>query len=513
MSGGNCPETPRQKMIGMMYLMLTAMLALNVSGDLLNAFILVDQSIKDSTKTLEGKNNLLYYNFEAANAQNPKKVGDKYKTALEVKEHADTLFNLIQEYKVLMVQTADGPEATPESYLSTSNQDVAAQVMIVEKQGERGINLRNQIGAYRDYLKNILEDDTMLQRNVETMLKTDDPPMEDGVQVSWQSQNFEHLPLAASMALMSKMQNDVRNTQADVVNYLYGKIDEASFKFNVITPLIIPVSNYVLRGGQYQADIMLAAYDDTMEPEVTVGGQKLPVENGRGKYTAAASSVGNKKYSADITIPDPVTGADRLYKVDGEYEVGEPSVVISPSKMNVFYYGIENPIEVSAAGIPSSDLKITVENAKLEKRGTAFILKPSKNSGKVNINVSADVNGKTQRLGSKEFRIMRVPDPQAQFAGATDGKVAKSLILAQTGVLAKMKDFAFDVKYKVTKFTVSSVKGGFLTSEDSKSSNLTAAQKALLSGLSRGSKFYIENIEAEGPDGKKKLGSLSFTVD
>ncbi len=513
MSGGNCPETPRQKMIGMMYLMLTAMLALNVSGDLLNAFILVDKSIKESTKTVEGKNRLLYYNFEAANAQNPKKTGDKYKQALDVKEHADSLYNLINEYKYLMVQTADGPEATPESYLSTSNQDVAAQVMIVEQGGARGKNLRDQINAYCEYLVGILEDDTMRQTNVRTMLKTEDPPPEDGVQVSWQSQNFEHLPLAASMSLLSKMQNDVRNTQADVVTYLYGKIDEASFKFNVITPLIIPVSNYVLRGGQYQADIMLAAYDDTMEPEVTVGGTSLPVENGRGKYTVSASSLGTKKYSAEIKIPDPVTGEDRTYKVDGEYEVGEPSVVVSPAKMNVVYVGIDNPFEISAAGIPTSDLKISCTGGKLSKSGSTFVCRPDKGSRVVTVNVSADVNGKTQRLGAKEFRIMRMPDPTPQFAGQSDGKLKKALIMAQAGVFAKMKDFAFDVQYKVTKFTISTVKGGFLTSETARSASLTQQQKALLSGLSRGSKFYIEDIEVEGPDGKRKLSGMSFTVD
>lgn len=513
MSGGNCPETPRQKMIGMMYLMLTAMLALNVSGDLLNAFILVDKSIKESTSTVEEKNRLLYYNFEAANAQNEKKVGDKYKMALTVKDRADSLFNLIKSYKELMVFTADGPEYTPENYLSTSNQDVAAQLMIVEQGGARGKNLREQIVSYREFLMGILEDDSLRRANVQTMLKTDDPPKEDGVEVSWQSQNFEHIPLAASMSLLSKMQNDVRNTQADVVNYLYGKIDEASFKFNVITPLIIPVSNYVLRGGQYQADIMLAAYDDTMEPIVTVGGEKLAVESGRGKYTVSASSLGNKKYEAKLQIPDPVTGELKAYMVEGEYEVGEPSVVVSPSKMNVCYLGVDNPMEISAAGIPGSDLKVSITGGTINKSGSTYNVKPSSGASKIVINVSAEVNGKSQRLGSKEFRVMRMPDPEAQFAGQNSGRLRKNIITAQAGVFAKMKDFAFDVQYKVTRFTLSTVKGGFLQSVEARSASLSAEQKQLLSGLSRGAKFYIEDIEVQGPDGKRKLPGMSFTVD
>ncbi len=513
MSGGNCPETPRQKMIGMMYLMLTAMLALNVSGDLLNAFILVDKSIKESTRTVEQKNAFLMFGFEQAKAQNPKKVTDKYEEALTVKAHADSLYNLIQGYKVLMVTTADGPEATPENYLSTSNQDVAAQVMLVEQNGARGQELRDQIVGYREFLKSFCVDDTMLSHNVELMLSTEDPPMEDGVQVSWQAQNFEHLPMAASLSLLSKMQNDVRNTEGDVINYLYKKIDEASFKFNVITPLVIPVSSYVLRGGQYQADIMLAAYDDTMDPVVTVAGQKLPVEDGRGKYSVAASSLGTKKYQAKIEIPDPVTGQMRSYDVESEYEVGEPSVVVSPTKMNVFYLGLDNPVEISAAGISGSDLKIAADGCTLTKNGNEYIVKPKNGSTMVHINVSAKVNGKEQKLGTKEFRIMRTPDPEPQFAGVNGGKLKKSMITAQAGVFAKMKDFAFDVQYKVTKFTLSTVKGGFLTSIESKSAALTPEQKALLAGLARGTKFYIEDIEVQGPDGKRKLGGMSFTVD
>ncbi len=513
MSGGNCPETPRQKMIGMMYMMLTAMLALNVSGDLLNAFILVDEGIKASTATVEDKNALLLYNFRAANAQNPKKVGDKYEEALLVKQRADSLYNLIQAYKTLMVQTADGPEATPDAYLSTSNQDVAAQVMIVEQGGARGQDLRDQIGVYREFLMEIVHDDSLMCANVETMLKTEDPPAEDGVHASWQSQNFEHIPMAATLSLMSKMQNDVRNTEGDVINYLYGKIDEASFKFNTIIPLVIPVSNYVLRGSNYQADIMLAAYDDTMDPIVTVGDQKLPVEGGRGKYVVAATAIGTKKYSARLQIPDPVTGNLRNYDVDAEYEVGEPSVVVSPIKMNVFYLGLDNPVEISAAGIPGSDLKITMDGATFTKDGSAYIVKPKTGTNKVNINVSADVNGKTVQLGTKEFRVMRTPDPIPEFAGMNGGKVKKALMTAQAGVFAKMKDFAFDVKYTITKFTLSYVKGGFLVSQDSNSASFTKEQKESMANISRGTKFYIENIEAQGPDGKRKLGGMSFTVD
>ena len=512
MSGGNCPETPRQKMIGMMYLMLTAMLALNVSGDLLNAFRLVDEGIKKSTEVVNQKVRKQYLDFDAVNTQNPKKAGDNYQKAIELQGKADALYNQLQYYKVLMVQTADGPEASPENYVSTSNQDIAAQLMLVERNGARGDSLKNYIDEYRDYLISICEEDTGRVKSLKEQFNTDDFKNDDNTTEKWVGKITEHLPLAATLAILSKLQNDVRSSQSDIVNMLYSKVDEASFKFTGIKPLIIPESNYVLRGGTYKANIMLAAYDETMDPIVTVAGQKLPVENGQGIYEVPASAVGQKTVAATIQIPDPVTGELKSYDVTSNYEVGEPSVVVSPTKMNVFYIGLDNPVEISAAGISSSDLRVSATGATISRRGSEWVVRPSASGGNAKINVSAEVQGKTQRLGDKTFRIMKVPNPEAVVGGMSGGSIKKSVLNVQTGVIAEMKDFVFDLKFTITKFTVSALKGGFMQSLDATSASFTPQQKQLLQGLAVGNKFYIENIEAQGPDGKRKLGSLAFTV-
>lgn len=511
MSGGNCPETPRQKMIGMMYLMLTAMLALNVSGDLLNAFKLVDDGIKNSTQVVTQKINKQYLDFDGANTQNPKKAGDNYKKALELKEKADVLYNQLQYYKNLMVHTVDGPEYTPDNFISTSNQDIAAQLMLVEKNGARGDSLKNYVDEYREYLIGMCGDDALKAQSLRDQFNTKDT-IDDGAKVSWVSKITEHLPLAATMAILSKLQNDVRSSQSDIVSMLYAKVDEASFKFTGIKPLIIPESNYVLRGGTYRANIMLAAYDETMDPIVTVGDQKLPVESGQGIYETPASAVGRKSFSARIQIPDPVTGELKSYDVSSEYEVGEPSVVVSPTKMNVFYIGLDNPVEISAAGISSSDLKVSASGATISRKGNQFVVRPSASGGHAKISVSAEVNGKTQRLGEKDFRIMKVPNPEAVVGGMSGGSIKKSILNVQTGVIAEMKDFVFDLKFTITRFTVSAIKAGFMQSLEATSASFTPQQKQLLQGLAVGNKFYIENIEATGPDGKRKLGSLAFTV-
>ncbi|MCG8581931.1 MAG: hypothetical protein MI866_18535, partial [Bacteroidales bacterium] len=242
MSGGNCPETPRQKMIGMMYLFLTAMLALNVSGELLQAFQLVDESIQESIKTTETKNSDLIARFHAAEAVNEAKVKPTREKAEAIKAGADSLYNHIQELKLMMMRKVDNsPEATLENYKGADNQDIAPQVMITEKAGARSKELKERINTYRDLLiSNVSDDDTAMISTLNKILSTEaKKPTNDGqVQQSWESQKFEHLPLSASFALLSSIQSNVRNTQADVSSYLLSSIDENTYKFNKIRSVV-----------------------------------------------------------------------------------------------------------------------------------------------------------------------------------------------------------------------------------------------------------------------------------
>ena len=274
MSGGNCPETPRQKMIGMMYLMLTAMLALNVSGDLLNAYLLVDKSILQAKANIERKNLLTYNQFENAYVLNKQKVEKSWSDAQIIQKNAAELVDHIYELKKLFVLKADGPEYTPEHYVSIKNQDIAAQIMIVEKLGDRSKELKQKITDYRDLLISYVEaEDTALIKNIERALSVEPTVSEHSKKnhnVSWESEKFEHIPLAASMALLSQIMSTTRNLEADVVNYLYSKIDEASFKFNKIEPLVIPKSTYIIAGTEYYAQIMMAARDTTQPPTISV---------------------------------------------------------------------------------------------------------------------------------------------------------------------------------------------------------------------------------------------------
>jgi len=519
MSGGNCPETPRQKMIGMMYLFLTALLAINVSGELLQAFVTMDQGFVQSRETVERKNNVLYTQFENAFNTNNAKVGSYWDEARKIREEADKLVNHIQDLKVMFAQKSSGPESTPDNYTGIDNQDIAPQVMITEKQGERSKELKKSINNYRDMLLSYLSEDDDADKTLISAYKgvfnTESIKSEKDVEKEWESVKFEHVPLSASMAMLSKIQGDVRNAEADMIAYLFNKIDQSSYKFTKVEPLVIPEDRSVIKGGTYRARILMAAFDETALPEINVNGQDLTVENGIGLLELPASATGDKKWSGKIEMKDP-SGVTKSYDINGEYVVTQPNAVISPTKMNVFYEGVENPVEISVPGVNSADLKVSMSNVVSNKRGNEYLVKPK--SGTVGlksvITVSAEIDGKVQKIGSSEFRIKRVPNPVPVVGGKEGGEISKNLLMAQTVVFAQMKDFDFELEYKVTRFTVSVLKNGFIQDAISKSNKFTDEQKELIKTLNRGSKVSIEDIRAEGPDGRtRNLGTLTFVLN
>jgi gliding motility-associated protein GldM len=498
------------------------MLALNVSGELLLAFQLVDESIQESIKATNMKNTQLINQFEKAQLANPNKVKPIREKVNFIYAEANALDEHITELKRLMVKTVDSEGSLEEGYKGADNQDVAAQIMITEKGSSRSKELKEKINAYRELLLNSVHpDDNVLRKTITDALSTDPKEPTKQGQVhgqSWESQKFEHLPLSASFALISSIQSNIRNTQADVSNYLLNKIDEGSFKFNKVEPIIIPRSDIVIKGGEYRAELLLAATDTLQPATYDINNYTVNVqENGRGVLTIPANSLGEKGWSGMISMTGP-DGQPKNYPVSSKFEVIQPNVVISPTKMNVFYEALENPVEISVPGISGSQLKVSFGNkCTSQKRGDVYWVKPKPGyaGGKCTVSVSAEINGKVRRLGSQEFRIKPLPLPYATIAGKQEGKVKKNLLISQSGVFAEMgDDFDFELEYKVTQFSIATLKNGFYQTALSNSNRITDEQKELLKGVSRGGKVTIEEIKAIGPDGRnKKLAPIVLTID
>ena len=261
-------ETPRQKMIGMMYLVLTAMLAMNVSKEVLDAFTLVDGGLTTTTENFAAKNEGLFDKFDIAFQQNPEKVGDWKTRAEEVEAMSNELYEFMNLCKIEIVSKKD-EEAIHDGVVhlaevgSKDNTNFPAEIMLVNK---RGTELKGKIEEYREFLLTMIEDKEIYSTTVESIegiLSTDVPETlyhnkKKSVTPTWESTYFEHLPLASVITLLSKMQGDVRNVEAEILNYLLGQVDAGDFKVNVIEPVVIPNSNYVFRGQDYEAEVFLA---------------------------------------------------------------------------------------------------------------------------------------------------------------------------------------------------------------------------------------------------------------
>ena len=519
MSGGNCPETPRQKMIGMMYLFLTAMLALNVSGELLQAFVSLDEGFNQTRETVERKNDALYLQFEKAYKNNPAKANANWNEAQKIRAASKELVDHIQDLKKTIVQKVDGPDATPEDYVSIKNQDIAPQVMITEQNGARSDTLKRRMGEYRDLLLSYLDPsqakDTTFIAAYKEVFDTEDIQGEKDVTKSWEATKFEHVPLSASMAMLSKIQGDVRNAEADMVAALFGGINKDSYKFDHLMQVVKPYKTTILEGETYKAELFMAAYDPTIKPEIFIEGKQIQdIEEGKGLLTQK-KGVGEHSWKGYIEMPSPDGSTKNRYDIEGEYQVVKPNAVVSPIKMNVFYEGVDNPVAISVPGVASKDLDIRMTNVSKKKSGANWIVKPNaRTAGKKSIvSVYANIEGKSKFIGKQEFRIKRVPDPVATVGGVEGGKIKKNVLLAQFGVRAEMKDFDFQLEYKVSRFTVSVLKGGYIVDEPSKSQEFTKAQLDLIKGMSRGKKIQIEGIRAKGPGGTRDLGTMTLVLD
>ena len=538
-------ETPRQKMIGMMYLVLTALLALNVSKSILDSFVLVDNGLTKTTENFYAENKDIYDKFENAYTSNPDKVREWKIKADSVRVMADTLFNYLQGLKILIIKEADGEDAEAlkpnnkiliDSVDNKDNTDIPATIMYGSHNTGKGRELKSRIEAFRNRLISYAGKNDVLAASVNKTLDTSDPPVKEGKKESWESQHFENIPLIAVTTIMSKMQSDVRNAESEMIRYLYNQIEAGSFKFNKLEGTVVANSNYIIKGNPYVAEVFIAAFDTTMDPKIYLGNYEVINKNdgskdykmvgtvdstsvqvdkrtGKGVYKVTGSAVGIKSWGGLIKM-QASDGTTILRPFKSEYQVAEANAVISPTKMNVFYIGVDNPVDISVPGVPSDKISATIANGNgiIRRSGKSWIAIP-RNVGEANVVVTSEIDGTRRTMGSMKFRVKNIPDPIGKVAGRKGGYIDKQTLSAQMLVNADLENFDFDAKFTVTEFVVSATIRQFVQEESSKSNRITDRQREIIRNLNRGDKVYFDNIKAIGPDGKQReLPTISFKI-
>jgi gliding motility-associated protein GldM len=545
--------SPRQKMIGMMYLVLTAMLALNVSKEAVEAFKKVDKGLTKTIENYAAKNGIIYDAFDKAAQTNPAKAGPARDKANEVKQRADELFDYIQDRKIEIITTAEGKE-TPavkgreviiEEVKMIDNTDVPTQILIGADQNGKAYDLKALMASYRDDMIKIIDGKNIsIEESLKSIFNTDDGLNKSGEKEGWETLSFQTLPLVAVITILSKIQVDVRNAETDVLNFLYEQIDARSYKFNKVFSLVTTNSTYVMQGNEYEAQVFISATDTTQAPSITVGDYKttigadgtakyemignstpLPLdETGKGIYKVRAGAIGDKSWGGLVTMTAP-SGEKISYPFKANYSVGAPNVVVSPTAMNVLYLGIDNPIDISVPGVGPGKIRASMTNGTIGKgqaknsKGEFFpgnwVAVPTVEGQTAQIIVSAEINGKQQTFAGMPFRVRRVPDPVASFANKMgEGTATKGEITASEACFALLKDFDFDLRFTVTEFTLSFDDKGFNVSAAATSNRVNDKQKALLNKLVRGTKLYVEKVKAVGPDKKvRDLSPIIITVN
>jgi len=549
--------SPRQKMINMMYLVLTALLALNVSKEVLNSFFEVNKGITRSTVNFNAKNGDTYAAFDAAAEVNPVKAGPFREQAYSVKNEADNLVAFLQEMKYNLVLKAD-----KKVYLGTeseikdeegdlieeksielswdllsdqqkimnigalSNKDdrhAAGDLFFSEKRKKNiATDLKNDLNSYKMMLLDIAYGNESLITSISETCNYDDKKVKGKKQL-WEEYNFYDMPSVGALTLLSKMQSDVRNTESDIINFLRENIDAGSLKFTSAEGIQIPNSNFVLKGDSFRAQIFIAAKDTTQAPIIYVGEfdslgggkyemigddyETVKVVNGKGMFARRATSEGNQKWGGLIAMK--TDNGTKMYPFRGKYLVAAKTAVVSPTNMNILYLEVDNPLKISVPGYTAGVISAVISNGKVsavKKSLGEYSARPSK-KGKAMVSLFAEVEGKRTKMGEMEFRVKEVPPPKAkvQFALDVNGTtvIDKMKMVNAGGLGAELKDFDFKgVRYVITSYRLSGVYKGEQMKEDAKGPKFTSKMLGIIKNTKSGNAITISNIKAKRVDAK-----------
>ena len=503
-------------MINLMYVVLMALLALNVSTEVLDGFSIVEESLNRTTANVSRENKALYEDFRSQMDGNPVKVKQWFDKATAVKDMSDSLYDLAQELKMAIVREADGEDCDVTDIKNRENLQAAAIVML-SPTSERGRQLRDAIDAYRGRVVSMVVDERA-KKLIESNLSTQVPRKAFSSGKTWQEYMFENMPVSAAVTMLSKLQGDVRQAEGEALRALISNVDLKDVRVNKLDAFVIPEKTTLYPGELFRANIVMAAVDTTRQPDIYINNRRVNTRDGR--YSFAVGGVGEHSFSGYMLLRD---GSGDILRRDftQRYEVVAPpgGAIVAADLMNVLYAGFRNPVSVSVPGIPRNAVRLTMTGGSLVNEGNGhYVATPAAVGTDVTFTVSATYDGKTRIMGSYSFKVRKLPDPTPYLLVGSNrfkgGALAKGSLLSLDNVRAAIDDGLLDIEFKVTAFeTVFYDNMGNAVPMAGDGSRFTQAQKNTFRKLSRNKRFYVK-VTAVGPDGitRKLPGAMEVIV-
>lgn len=510
MAGGK--QTPRQKMIGILYLVLLGLVALNVSDSILEAFKNLTDSLNASTENVKSGVDATYASFEASKLKDePERARPIYEKAKKASSYTAELETYVADLKKLFETEGGGYNEATGDISKRDNLDISPRLMINQN---RGTELKNKINDTRKKLLALLDEKD--HQGINFSLEAKDPPNRAGVIRSWEQSNFgDGIPLTAAITALAKIQADTKNAESEVVKRILGKMDQAVVNLDQFSAVVVAPTSYLIVGQSYTAEVFLTAADSKSSPDITVGGSRLQIKDGKGTYTVNTGREGIFSWTGTVRVKQ-TDGSIKTYTTPVQkYQVARPSAVVSPDKMNVFYVGVPNPVSVSAPGIPKESLVVTISGGSISGSNGKYTVNVSSPGTIAKVNVAANIGGRVQNIGSSDFRVKRIPDPKAKFSGKTGGSLSSVVIKSQNSIFAILEQFDFDAKFNVTRFSlvIARPRADVVVLQTT-GNTFSAQMQAAVAAITPGTRVIFDDIVAVGPDGtQRQLDPMVFKAN
>lgn len=519
------PKEPRQKMINMMYLVLTALLALNVSSEILNAFKTVNNSLVNANGVIDEKNKGVYRSFEelAKDAQTAEKAKKWQPLANEAATLSADVNKYIDDLKLKLKQES-GLKTNKEGVEEFKEDDLEAATRLFDKNGE-GPKLHDRLEEFKNKLLNILdpskfteeadkkevaEEKARLEKTLPLDLSV--PPSQAGnTKLSWTESYFHMTPTIAALTILSKFQNDVKNSEAQMADYCLSRVGSVKVVFDEFQPLVGTNSTYLMPGQDLEVSAGIGAYSKAAKPTVSINGAVVPLNaDGLAVFKKQVGGVGDQTVAVNINYTKPDGTPGTLSKTI-HYTVGQPSgASVFLEKMNVMYIGVENPLMVSAGSAGKEKMSVSFTGGSITSAGgDRYIAKPTQ-AGPAEIKVT--VEGKTS---SFPMRCKILPDPTAMVGTNKGGSISAALFKAQGGLFARLLESEFDAPFQVLSYKLGGNGGAFPTYQEAPNEGPRWSGNAasIVSRATPGSSIFFDQIRVKGPDGKvRELPGIYFNL-